>query len=55
MTVSARGRHVVVHVNGKKTAELTSDPGLLSGEFALQVHGGQDCDVWFKEVDIAEE
>ena len=55
MTVSARGRDIIVTVNGKKSAELKNDPGRLSGRIALQVHGGQDCDVWFKDIEIAEE
>jgi hypothetical protein len=52
MTVTARGRHVVVHVNGKKSAELVDDPGRTEGHIALQVHGGQDVDVWFKDLEI---
>jgi hypothetical protein len=52
MTVSAHGGHVVVHVNGLKSAELKDDPGRSEGKFALQVHGGQDCEVWFKDVEI---
>ena len=55
MTVTARGRDITVTVNGKISAALKNDPGRLSGKFALQVHGGQDCDVWFKEIEIREE
>lgn len=55
MTVTAIGRNVVVHVNGKKTAELTDDPGLLEGHIALQLHGGQDMHVLFKEVKLRRE
>lgn len=55
MTVNARGGHIVVHVNGIKTAELKDDPGRREGKFALQVHGGQDCDVWFKDLEIKAE
>jgi hypothetical protein len=40
MTVSAHGRRIVVHVNGKKTAELKDDPGRLKGRLAFQLHGG---------------
>ncbi len=54
MTVSAHGGHVVVYVNGIKSAELKDDPGRREGKFALQVHGGQDCEVWFKDIEIAE-
>jgi len=52
MTVSAQGRHVVVHVNGHKTAELKDDPGRLEGHLALQLHGGQDMHVEVKDVEI---
>jgi len=52
MTVRAEGRHVVVHVNGHKTAELTDDPGRLEGHLALQLHGGQDMHVEFKDIEI---
>lgn len=54
MTVSAHGRHIVVTVNGVKSAELVDDPGRLEGKIALQVHANQQCDVWFKDMEIAE-
>jgi hypothetical protein len=52
MTISAHGGHIVVTVNGLKSAELKNDPGRAEGKLALQVHGGQDCDVWFKDIEI---
>ena len=52
MTVSAEGRHIVVEVNGQKTAELKDDPGRLEGHLALQLHGGQDMHVEFKDIEI---
>ena len=55
MTVSAHGGYVVVTVNGRKSAELKDDPGRKEGKFALQVHGGQDCDLWFKDIEILSE
>jgi hypothetical protein len=51
MTVSARGRDVTVTVNGVKTAELKDDPGRLKGHIALQLHGGQDVLVQFKDIE----
>ncbi len=54
MTVTAIGGNLTVTVNGKKSAELQNDPGRAHGKFALQVHGGQDCDVWFKDIEIQE-
>jgi len=52
MTVSAHGRRIVVHVNGYKTAELKDDPGRLEGHLALQMHGGQDMHVLFKDIEV---
>jgi len=50
MTVSAHGRRIVVHVNGRKSAELKNDKGRLKGHLALQLHGGQDMNVMFKDI-----
>jgi hypothetical protein len=55
MTVTARGKEVTVTVNGVVTAELKDDPGRQTGYLALQLHGGQDCEAWFKEIEIAGE
>ncbi len=60
MAVSAHGQRIVVHVNGQKTAELKRDPALrepndkgrLEGHLALQLHGGQDVHVMFKDIEI---
>lgn len=52
MTVHANDRHVVVHVNGTKTAELIDDPGRLKGRLALQLHGGMDMEVMFRNIEI---
>jgi len=52
MTVSAHSRHIVVHVNGHKTAELKNDPGRLEGHLALQLHGSKDMHVMFKDIEI---
>jgi len=54
MTVTALGRNVTVHVNGVRSAALVNDPGRTEGRFALQVHGGQDCEVLFKDIEILE-
>ncbi len=52
LSVVAIGGRIVVHVNGFKTAELHDDPGRAKGQLALQLHGGQDLDVWFKDIEI---
>lgn len=55
MSVTARGGNVVVYVNGVKTAELKDDPGRREGHLALQLHGGMDMHVMFKDIEIREE
>ncbi|HYV27783.1 MAG TPA: DUF1080 domain-containing protein [Candidatus Eisenbacteria bacterium] len=52
MTVSSRGRRIAVDVNRFRTAELLDDPGRLEGKLALQLHGGMEGDVWFKDIEI---
>jgi hypothetical protein len=55
MIVSAIGNHLIVHVNGMKSSEVPNDTkGRKFGEFALQLHGGQDVDVWFTDIEIQE-
>lgn len=48
----AKEGHIVVHINGYKTAELKDDPGRSKGHIALQLHGGQDMHVQYKEIYI---
>jgi len=53
MVVSAHGTRIVVHVNGTKTAELLNDEkGRREGLIALQMHGGQDMHVMFKNIQM---
>ncbi len=52
MTITARGRHITVFVNGYKTADLPDDPGRLEGHIGLQLHGGMDMNVRFKDLKI---
>lgn len=54
MSVVAQGGRITVHVNGILTAELKDDPGLRRGHIALQLHGGQEMDVQFKDLEILE-
>ena len=55
MTVSAHGGHIIVTVNGIKSAEVTNDPGRVEGHIALQTHANLDCDLWFKDIEIQAE
>jgi hypothetical protein len=54
MDVTAVGRRVVVRVNGRRSAEVLDDPGRTEGRIALQLHGGNDMDVRFKDIEILE-
>jgi hypothetical protein len=54
MSVTAQGSDVTVYLNGYKTAELKNDPGRTEGNIALQLHGGQDMLVMFKNIKIKE-
>ncbi len=55
MTVSAHGSRITVDVNGFRTAEVINDPSRPEGHFALQLHGGQDVEVHFKDIQILSE
>lgn len=52
MIVSAHGTKLRVEVNGIKTAEIDDTKGRKKGKIALQVHGGQDVEVYFKDIQI---
>ena len=52
MAVSAHDGRIVVHVNGRKSAELKNDAGRRQGHVALQLHGGQDVHVMFKDIEL---
>jgi len=55
MEITATGTRVTVVVNGQKAAELTNDTlGRLHGKLAFQLHGDQDVDVWFNDLEVAE-
>jgi hypothetical protein len=54
LKLSANGGHVVVHINGYKTAELANDPGRSNGRIALQLHGGMEMLVQFKDIEISQ-
>jgi hypothetical protein len=52
LTVSVHGKRIVVFVNDHKTAELKDYAGPASGQIALLVKGGQDGEIWFKDIEI---
>jgi len=55
MVVSAHGPRIVVHVNGYKAVEIHDEEGRKKGKLALQLHGGQDMYVEFKDISILED
>ena len=54
MTIIAIGKAVTVYVNGFKTAAIIDDPGRVAGFLGLQLHGGMDMDIQFKEILLME-
>jgi hypothetical protein len=54
MEVEGHGPHVVVHINGKKAGEINDPTIRKEGPFALQIHGGQDVHVQFKDIKVEE-
>lgn len=52
LVVRARGGDVEVYVNGVQTAALEDDPGRRAGHLALQLHGSQDMEVHFKDLEV---
>ena len=52
MVVSANGGRIVVHVNNTQVAQLLDDPGRSKGRFALQLHGNQEMEIMFKDIEI---
>jgi hypothetical protein len=52
MTLSAHGPRLKVQVNGVTTADINDPKGRRQGRIALQLHGGQDVLVQFKDIEI---
>lgn len=50
MTVSTRGGRIVVHVNDLKVSD-TPDTGKRSGKLVLNLPGGMESTVWFKDLE----
>jgi len=54
MSVVAQGRDITVFVNGTEVTRLRDDPGRTKGYLGLQLHGGEDMEVYFKDIEIME-
>jgi len=54
LELSAIGRNIIVKINGIVSSELKNDRGRLKGYFGLQLHGGQNMHVEYKDLMIRE-
>lgn len=52
LTVRARGDSVTTWLNGHRVADLDGNAGFRQGRFALQLHGGQDMLVRFRNLQV---
>ena len=52
MSVVAQGPRIVVHVNGHRSADIHDTDGRTRGPIGLQLHGGMDMDVRFRDVEM---
>jgi hypothetical protein len=55
MSITAVGQDVTVRLNGHQTVQLQDDPGRTSGVMAMQLHGGMDMKVMFKDIEVRRE
>ncbi|MFD0895580.1 DUF1080 domain-containing protein [Luteolibacter ambystomatis] len=51
-SITAKGGHYVVLLNGKQVLDYTSDTAAKEGPIGLQVHPGVDMMIEFKNVDL---
>jgi len=54
MRIEARGMDYVCFLNGEKVMTYTSDTGIPKGPIGLQLHGGKEMEIDFKNIEIAE-
>jgi hypothetical protein len=54
LELRAVGRDIEIKINGVVSSKLTNDKGRLKGHFGLQLHGGQDMHVEYKDISIRE-
>ena len=54
LELTATGGHVVVKINGVVSSEVIDDPGRRSGHIGLQLHGGQDMHVEYRDIVLTE-
>ena len=54
LELRAVGRNVTVSINGVICSKLKNDKGRTKGHFGLQLHGGQEMHVEYKDIRIKE-
>jgi hypothetical protein len=54
MRIEVRGMEYAVSLNGKKVMTYTSDTGKPKGPLGLQLHGGKDMSIDYRNLKIAE-
>lgn len=54
MKIEVSGMKYVCHLNGKKVMSYTSDTGLKKGPIGLQLHGGKEMSIDFKNIKVTE-
>lgn len=52
LLIEADSARITVFLNGRKTVDYLDAGGRRQGVFAFQLHGGQDMDVRFKEIEF---
>ena len=52
MIVTAAGPRIIVHVNGRKTADIIDPEGRPTGPFALQLHGNENMELRVKSIEL---
>ena len=55
MSIDAHGDRITVYLNDVKVTELKGDVGRRKGHLALQLHGGNDMLVMFKDIEQRQE
>lgn len=54
LELQAEGPHLLVKINGTKITDIVDEKGARSGHFALQLHGGMEMEVEYKDIEIRE-
>lgn len=53
-TITAIGNHYTVELNGKQILDYRSDTAVKQGPIGLQVHGGIEMEIQFRDLDVEE-